>query len=155
MPLDRHWIEAHIPHTGSMCLLDEVLSWDPGHIECRSATHRAVENPLRAYGRLGGICGVEYAAQSMAVHGALVAGCTSVPAVGYLAALRGVVVHVRRLDELAGDLVISCERTNGDAATVMYQFCVCSGDLTVLAGRATVILDATALTRAGRAPLTS
>jgi predicted hotdog family 3-hydroxylacyl-ACP dehydratase len=155
VPLDRDWIESHIPHAGSMCLLDEVLSWDPGHIECRSATHRATENPLRAYGRLGSICGVEYAAQSMAVHGALVAGRISTPAVGYLAALRAVVLHVGRLDDLAEDLLIRCERINGDAATVMYQFCVRSGAHSVVSGRATIILDAAALARAEDAPLTS
>ncbi|MGA2366137.1 MAG: 3-hydroxylacyl-ACP dehydratase, partial [Steroidobacteraceae bacterium] len=26
---DRAWIVAHIPHQGRMCLLDQVLSWDP------------------------------------------------------------------------------------------------------------------------------
>ena len=28
MRLNRGWIEAHIPHSGRMCLLDEVLEWD-------------------------------------------------------------------------------------------------------------------------------
>jgi predicted hotdog family 3-hydroxylacyl-ACP dehydratase len=153
--IGRDWIEAHIPHAGSMCLLDEVLSWDPGQIECRSATHRASDNPLRAHGRLGGICAVEYAAQSMAVHGALIAGHTGAPTAGYLAALRAVVLHVGRLDDLAEDLVISCERVSGDAATVMYQFRVSSGAHSVVSGRATIILDATALTRTENAPLTS
>ena len=27
--LNRAWIEAHIPHSGRMCLLDEVICWDP------------------------------------------------------------------------------------------------------------------------------
>ena len=27
-PLDHAWIPAHIPHSGSMCLLDEVAEWD-------------------------------------------------------------------------------------------------------------------------------
>ena len=56
-----------------MCLLDEVLSWDATRIRCRSNTHRTADNPLRAHGRLGAACGIEYAAQAMAVHGALVA----------------------------------------------------------------------------------
>ena len=73
MPLDRDWIEQHIPHKGRMCLLDEVLSWDALRIRCRSGTHRAADNPLRAHGRLGVACGIEYAAQAMAVHGALCA----------------------------------------------------------------------------------
>src|SRR2546429_2675949 len=71
MPLDRQWIEQHIAHKGRMCLLDEVLSWDAARIRCRSATHRSADNPLRLHGRLGAACGIEYAAQAMAVHGAL------------------------------------------------------------------------------------
>lgn len=73
MPLDRNWIEQHIPHKGRMCLLDAVVSWDATRIRCRSASHRAPDHPLRAHGRLGIACGIEYAAQAMAVHGALVA----------------------------------------------------------------------------------
>ncbi|MBV8741496.1 MAG: hypothetical protein JOZ12_06890, partial [Sinobacteraceae bacterium] len=73
MSLTREWIESHIPHRGTMCLLEEVLSWDATHAQCRSSTHRRADNPLRAYDRLGAACGVEYAAQAMAVHGALMA----------------------------------------------------------------------------------
>ena len=73
VPLDHAWIEQHIPHKGRMCLLDAVLSWDATRIRCRSASHRTPDNPLRAHGRLGAACGIEYAAQAMAVHGALVA----------------------------------------------------------------------------------
>ena len=69
--LDHAWIEPHIPHKGRMCLLDDVLSWDRSRIRCRSAQHRTPDNPLRAHGRLGAACGIEYAAQAMAVHGAL------------------------------------------------------------------------------------
>jgi predicted hotdog family 3-hydroxylacyl-ACP dehydratase len=69
--LNRAWIAAHIPHQGRMCLLDEVIDWDRRQIRCRSATHRAPDNPLRSHGRLGSACGIEYAAQAMALHGAL------------------------------------------------------------------------------------
>jgi predicted hotdog family 3-hydroxylacyl-ACP dehydratase len=74
MRLNRAWIESRIPHQGRMCLLDEVVSWSAERIRCRSSTHRAADNPLRAHGRLGIACGMEYAAQTMAVHGALTAG---------------------------------------------------------------------------------
>ena len=50
MPLDHDWIEQHIPHTGRMCLLDEVLAWDARRIRCRSASHRSADNPLRVEG---------------------------------------------------------------------------------------------------------
>ena len=71
MRFDRGWIEAHIPHQGRMCLLDEVRAWDQAGVECASRTHRAPDHPLRAHGRLGSACLLEYAAQAMAVHGAL------------------------------------------------------------------------------------
>jgi predicted hotdog family 3-hydroxylacyl-ACP dehydratase len=73
MRLDRAWIESRIPHHGPMCLLDEVIGWDTERITCISGSHRSADNPLRARGRLGIACGIEYAAQAMAVHGALVA----------------------------------------------------------------------------------
>ena len=69
--MNRAWIEAHIPHQGRMCLLDEVVDWNAHHIRCRTGTHRAPDNPLRSHGRLGVACGIEYAAQAMALHGAL------------------------------------------------------------------------------------
>jgi len=83
--------------TGGMCLLDEVIDWSAARVSCRSGTHREPDNPLRAFGRLGIACGIEYAAQAMAVHGALVAGgaplagapAAGTPAAGFLAAVRG------------------------------------------------------------------
>jgi predicted hotdog family 3-hydroxylacyl-ACP dehydratase len=131
-----------------MCLLDAVLSWDATRIECRTSTHRDADNPLRSHGRLGCACGVEYAAQAMAVHGALVARRSGAPAAGYLAGLRRVVLHVARLDDIQTDLLISGERINGDDTTVVYQFSVHNALRAFLSGRATVVLDAAALARA-------
>src|SRR5436853_7213250 len=128
MPLDRQWIEQHIAHKGRMCLLDEVLSWDAARIRCRSATHRAANNPLRAHGRLGAACGIEYAAQAMAVHGALIAVNASVSqrsaVPGYLASVRNVALHVARLDDLETDLVASAARVSGDDRMGVYTFSV-------------------------------
>jgi predicted hotdog family 3-hydroxylacyl-ACP dehydratase len=145
--LDRRWITAHIPHAGRMCLLDAVLSWDAARIECRTATHRDADNPLRSHGRLGSACGVEYAAQAMAVHGALAAQDAAPPKSGFLIALRRIVLDVERLDDIEGDLLISGERINGDATTVLYQFSVYNAQRSFLRGRATVALDAAALAR--------
>jgi predicted hotdog family 3-hydroxylacyl-ACP dehydratase len=155
MPLDRQWIEQHIPHKGRMCLLDEVLSWDAAHIRCRSASHRAADNPLRAHGRLGAACGIEYAAQAMAVHGALVAASAPLAstvatqlrgsigaAVGYLASVRNVALHVTRLDDLAGDLIAAAERITGDGHTVLYEFEVSASARVLVSGRASVVFEA-------------
>ena len=82
MQLDHAWIAAHIPHHGRMCLLDEVLSVGVrSESPAAAAAHRAADHPLRAHGRLGAACGIEFAAQAMAVHGALVAGAITGSAV--------------------------------------------------------------------------
>jgi predicted hotdog family 3-hydroxylacyl-ACP dehydratase len=156
VPLDRCWIEQHIPHKGRMCLLDEVLSWDATRIRCRSNTHRAADNPLRSHGRLGAACGIEYAAQAMAVHGALIAASAPLAStvsshlrgsigasVGYLASVRNVLLQVSRLDDLADELVAAAERVTGDGRTVLYDFEVCSAGRLLLAGRASIVLDGT------------
>ena len=152
MPLDRHWIEQHIPHKGRMCLLDEVLSWDARHIRCRSASHRTADNPLRAHGRLGAACGIEYAAQAMAVHGALVAASAplasamstsvrgSAGTIGYLASVRNVALYVTRLDDLEADLIALAERVTGDGRTVLYEFSVWGAEQQLLSGRARIVL---------------
>jgi len=141
MRLDRDWIERHIPHAGKMCLLDEVLEWDAQQIRCRSSSHRSLENPLRAYGRLGAACGVEYAAQSMAVHGVLVAGSSPAPSIGYLASLRSVRLFVDRLDDLQSDLVAAATRVSSDDALVLYAFTLSAAERVLLSGRVTIVFD--------------
>jgi predicted hotdog family 3-hydroxylacyl-ACP dehydratase len=153
--LDRDAIARRIPHQGSMCLLDAVLAWDHDQISCRATSHLSPENPLRAHGRLGAACGVEYAAQAMAVHGALVAESSgdgeggSAPRAGYLAGVRGVSLHVERLDAVAGPLTVNAQRITSDANTVLYSFTVQYGPQTLLSGRALVVLDAAGLNTPG------
>ncbi|OYY62477.1 MAG: 3-hydroxylacyl-ACP dehydratase [Hydrogenophilales bacterium 28-61-11] len=145
MSLDHAWLLAHLPHQGSMCLLDRVESWDAQHIRCRASSHRAPDNPLRAHGRLGAACGIEYAAQAMAAHGALLAAADSAPRVGYLASVRAVELNVTRLDDIAADLRIEAERVSGDDNTILYAFSVLAEQSLLLSGRAIVVLDATLL----------
>lgn len=142
---DRAWIAAHIPHQGTMCLLDRVEAWDAGRIRCRATSHRDAGNPLRAHGRLGAACGIEYAAQAMAVHGALTAVQQSVPRFGYLASVRNAVLHVGRLDDLGDDLTVEAQRLSGDDNTVLYDFALRAGERLLVEGRAAVIIDADAI----------
>ncbi|HEY2635618.1 MAG TPA: hypothetical protein VGI51_12870 [Steroidobacteraceae bacterium] len=172
MRLDRSWIEQNIPHHGRMCLLDEVLEWDAQHIRCRSGTHRQPDHPLRSQGRLGAACGIEYAAQAMAVHGALTGGAVADAAgdgglaggaaadgsggggfagsgaargrseAGFLAALREVRLHVLRLDDIEGDLYAEALLVAGDQGSALYEFTLRSDARLLLSGRATVVFDA-------------
>lgn len=143
--LDHQQIAARIPHQGTMCLLDRVESWDANRIVCRAGSHRAGDNPLRAAGRLGAANGIEYAAQAMAVHGALLAAGDARPKAGYLTSVRSVNLHVDRLDQVAGELQIVAERLSGDAVSVLYSFTVSADDQLLLDGRASAVLDAGAL----------
>jgi predicted hotdog family 3-hydroxylacyl-ACP dehydratase len=131
-----------------MCLLDEVLAWDPTQIRCRSASHRAPDNPLRARGRLGAACAIEYAAQAMALHGALVAsGNEDEARAGFLASVRAVRFAVLAIDDVPGDLICEATRVAGDRSTVVYAFKIQgatrpSGDLEILvSGRATIAIQ--------------
>jgi predicted hotdog family 3-hydroxylacyl-ACP dehydratase len=159
MPLNRAWIEARIPHQGRMCLLDEVLEWSAQRIRCRTATHRATDNPLRSHGRLGIACGIEYAAQAMALHGALAGGAANGVAdglaigavdgpaagssrVGLLTGVRDVRFLVLRLDDIESDLICEATHVAGDSLTALYEFALRDRDRSLLSGRASVILDA-------------
>jgi predicted hotdog family 3-hydroxylacyl-ACP dehydratase len=125
-----------------MCLLDEVLSWDNTQTRCRSSTHRSPQNPLRANGQLGAACGIEYAAQTMAVHGALVASAAGMSAKpGFLASVRGVQLKVDRLDDIEGDLVTLVARLAGDDSTALYEFSVSANEAVLMSGRAAIAFD--------------
>jgi len=138
----RAQIAGLIPHSGAMCLLDGVLQWDARHILCVSRSHRAGDNPLRAAGRLSAVCGVEYAAQAMAVHGGLAGKFSGRPRAGFLVNLRDVECRRSRLDDLDGDLYVAAERISGDGANVIYRFRLRVGEVEVLSGQALVMLDA-------------
>lgn len=140
---DHAWILAHIPHQGSMCLLDSVEEWNEARIVCRATSHRALDNPLRADNRLGAACGIEYAAQAMAVHGALLAPPDSrVARVGYLVSVRGTRLHVLRLDDLSDDLHIAADCITRSENNILYQFSVSAAGKILLEGRAAVVVNA-------------
>ncbi len=142
MPLDRQWIEARIPHSGRMCLLEEVLSWDFAQARCRTMSHRLADNPLRSHERLAAVCGIEYAAQTMAVHGALIAESSGTPAPpGFLASVRAVQLYVARLDDVREALISEARRIAGDDRTMMYEFSVAAGRRTLLSGRAAIAFE--------------
>ena len=141
--LDRAGIAARCPHKGSMCLLDRVEAWDAQHIECSTGTHRDPANPLRAFGRLGAVCGIEYAAQAMAVHGSVLSSDAADAArAGYLVSVRDTQMHVPRLDDIAADLQVTATCIMRSANTILYGFSVNAAGKVLLIGRATVVIDA-------------
>jgi predicted hotdog family 3-hydroxylacyl-ACP dehydratase len=141
-PLGRSEIATLIPHAGAMCLLDAVRFWDATTIVCTASSHRAADNPMASGGSLDAVCGIEYAAQAMAVHGALTATECRRPAAGYLASVREVVCHTSRLDLLPDELEVTAKRVAGDNAAALYEFILRCGPATILLGRAAVVIDA-------------
>lgn len=130
-------IAGLLPHAGSMVLLDEILSWDERAIRCAAASHASPDNPLRKNGRLAGVCGIEYGAQAMAVHGALVTG--GEPRLGVLAGLRGIRIAVSRLDDITERLSVSAQLIKSEQTGVVYQFALSVAERELISGRATVI----------------
>lgn len=140
--LSHAGIAARIPHAGRMCLLDRLEAWSDMHIRCSARSHAEADNPLRSATGLLAPCAIEYAAQAMALHGALLAPPQTQATPGYLASVRSVACHVLRLDDVAGALRVEAERLAGDGGQVLYRFSVGDERGNVLVeGRAAVVLN--------------
>jgi len=139
MTLDHAAIRGLVPHAGAMCLLHEVLQADADSIRARAVSHRDPANPLREGGVLPALCGVEYAAQAMAVHGSI-QNKNKIRS-GMLAAVRDVELAVQRLDDIAEDLVIEAHCLLNESGRFLYRFEVKANNRTLLQGRATVVTE--------------
>jgi predicted hotdog family 3-hydroxylacyl-ACP dehydratase len=130
-----------IPHQGTMCLLDTVERWDDTSITCTTASHRDLTNPLRRDSQLEAICGLEYAAQAMAVHvGLLEQGKERRLAVGFLGAVKHLMLRATRLDDVKVDLTVQATRLVGEAGSFIYAFRVSVERQELLDGRASIFL---------------
>ena len=147
--IDRDAILGLVPHHGDMCLWDEVVSHDAGRIALRAHNHRDPAHPLRSGGGLRAVHLCEYGAQAMAVHGGL-RGQAMEAAVrpGMLVALRGVALHVARIDDLPGALEGEAELLMEGEASQQYAFRIHHAGVLLAEGRAAVVLgDAAGLPR--------
>nr|WP_229883112.1 hydroxymyristoyl-ACP dehydratase [Pseudorhodoferax aquiterrae] len=128
-----------------MCLLARLERWDAHTIVCSASSHRDADNPLRTASGLLAPCAIEYAAQAMALHGALIGqqadDAADAARPGFLASARGVQFHRLRLDDLAGALTIEAQRQAGDAQQILYHFRVQHAGQPVAEGRAAVVLN--------------
>ena len=140
MLINKAEIRTLIPHSGLMCLLDEVVQWDDRSIVCITNTHRDPINPLRRSGRLSGLHAFEYGAQAAAVHGGLRARSVATTAApGYLAALRDGRLHVSTLDHIHLPLRICATRLFGDRANTVYEFLISAATVLVAEGRVIIV----------------
>ena len=133
--MNRDAICARLPHAGRMCLLDRLERWDSGSITCVATSHRDPDNPLRHDNRLHAVCGVEYAAQAMALHASLLGAPDRPAAIGYLASVRDLQLDIEDLGGVRDELRIAARRQYGDAGGLIYEFEIHAGDRRLLAGR--------------------
>jgi predicted hotdog family 3-hydroxylacyl-ACP dehydratase len=140
MTIDRAWIQRHIPHQGNMCLLEEATQWDDTTIQCLARSHVAMDNPMRNTQGLPISAGIEYAAQAMAVHGAMLAPLNQLPEVGYLTSVRNVQWWVPRLDNVGAEITIQATRISGNEVSLLYDFSILCRDRLLLCGRASVMV---------------
>jgi predicted hotdog family 3-hydroxylacyl-ACP dehydratase len=130
-----------IRHSGSMCLLERIISWDAARLKATTGTHRRSDNPLRRDGRLDSVHLCEYGAQAMAVHGGLLAqqqGRRAPP--GLLASLRDVWLAPVAVQDCAGELEVVAVRVFGDSNGWQYEFEVSHQAALLASGRVAVVL---------------
>jgi predicted hotdog family 3-hydroxylacyl-ACP dehydratase len=138
--INKAEIRKLIPHSGTMCLLDEVTQWDDQSITCITNTHRDPANPLRRDERLSAVHAFEYGAQAVAVHGGLRARSVGeIAPPGYLAALRDARLHVAFLDDIRSPLQICGNRLFGDGANTVYECRVLADNALLANARVTII----------------
>lgn len=130
-----------VPHSGTMCLLDGVDAWDADHIVCRATSHLRPDNPLRDGSGLRAVCAIEYGAQAIAAHAALLGGTDGQRATdGVLVSVRNVTTTLSRLDELKGALTIVARLQLSHPQGRIYDVTVTGDGRTALTGRLSVML---------------
>ena len=140
-------LEHLLPHTGRMRLIDRLVAYDEERIVCESDSHSADDHPLAENGVLSIVCGLEYGAQAMAIHGALLAGAAPRESAasgkvrhGYLVAASDLHWKVERLDRCIGPLIIEAISEFRSGNQVAYRFELRADQRPVLTGRASVLL---------------
>ena len=138
--MNARWpsIATLLPHAGAMVLVDAIVECDAQRIVCTSASHRDPHHPLRVNGRLPALCGIEIAAQAMALHGALSRDPPRALRHGRLAAVRDVAVHHPLLDAFEAPLTVECVLEGVSGNVRGYGFRMTADGTALLAGRATV-----------------
>ncbi len=138
---DRDAILTLVPHAGAMCLWNTAQAFDSHRVRVTTQGHRDPAHPLRgADGRLHAVHLCEYGAQAAAVHGGLrarAAGSTARP--GLLVALRGVVLHCARIDDLPGPLEGEAELLIDADAGWQYAFRITHQGRLLAEGRVAVM----------------
>ena len=131
-----------IPHRGAMCLLDGIEAWDDTHIICRATSHHRQDHPLRDDSGLRALCGIEYGAQAIAAHAALLGGLDPCSlASGVLASARDVTTTRSHLDNVPGPLTIRAMLVLTHDQGSIYDVLITGDGEAVLTGRLSVMIS--------------
>ena len=133
-------IERMLPHAGAMVLVDEIVYADPMRIECVTSSHRGAGFPLALDGRVSSLCGIEIAAQAMALH-ATAADPRHRPVAGRLASVSDVEVLCERLDDRPGPLRIEATLEAASGRGSAYRFSIAADGEVLIRGRALVMRE--------------
>jgi predicted hotdog family 3-hydroxylacyl-ACP dehydratase len=140
-PIEGAELYSLLPHAGDMRLIDQVIDWDETQIHCQTSTHQSPSNPLYSNGQLAAVHAAEYGAQTMALHGGLLAKQSGQQQPGgYLVSLRGVKLHSRHLHDLGAPLTIQATQLLADSGNMLYDFVLKSESTLIAEGRAAVIV---------------
>lgn len=113
-------VSSLVPHDGAMCLIEDVLRYDPEVISCRASFHIG-SHPLERNGVLPSAVTIEYAAQACAIHGALLEKKGhSKP--GYLAKIKSTELSVGVLKQAHAPLTIHARRIGSTTQGCLYSF---------------------------------
>lgn len=142
--LDKDKIEALIPHSGGMCLLEKVISYSESAIICETSSHLLLDNPLKINGKLSKMHLIEYGAQAIAIHGGLIEkqslnNLLLLPKIGYITLIKSVTWG--RFDSLTAKLTIKATVQIMDERVKRYDFSVMDFDqLEICSGNVMVVL---------------
>ncbi len=122
-----------------MCLWEDIVEWDDARVVLATSSHRSLDNPLRANGKLRAVHLCEYGAQAMAVHGALKAAPERAPP-GMLVSLRSVTFTRDYVDDLTDALRVEAVCLQAGDSSQQYSFKITHAGEVIAEGRAAVLL---------------
>lgn len=144
--VEKSELAALLPHANGMVLLDTVRAWDGESIECLALSHVSADNPLAIDGRVSVYAGVEYAAQAMALHNALLASQRASsekaehPRQGVVAVVSKLKSSIGFLSDCADQLQIKVALVESAGDSSMYDFELLQNETLCLSGRLLVLL---------------